>query len=442
MPTLKLTQIAVDRLKPAESRKEYWDSQLPGFGLRIAAARPGREPVKTWQAMYRVGGKLVRQKIGTLATIPRVDEAREMARASMLLAHKGTNPVDERRLAEAEERRRIESEQSRQRDTVGAVLDRYVQHKMTPVGNPPRPSWRPDTFKEVSRCFEVDVKPAIGTKPIRDVSRRDVRGMIDAIAERGRVPHAHHVLAYLRPAFAWAVEKDIIEVNPAAGIADPDPRKREDRTRDRYLNDDEIVAFWSGCEAIKWPFGPLFQLLLLSGQRRDELADARWREFDLDKALWTLPGERTKNGKGHIVHLAPLAKEIMGQLPHIGGAGYVFTTTGDAPVSGFGRARERLDAAMEQETGEKVPPFTLHDLRRSAATGMAKLHIVQEVVEKVLNHVSGKVSGVAAIYNRHDFLEERKAALEAWSRHVEGLVRPVPSNVADLNEARERKASA
>jgi integrase len=365
MPNLKLTQEAVKRLKaPAEGRVEYWDNQLPGFGLRVGASRTGRDPRKTWQVMYRVKGKLVRETLGTLATIPKVDNARDLARASMQKAQSGIHPAKERQQAVKEEQRHAEAAE---RDTLSAVLDRYIREHGAR-------RWRPETLKEVGRSFEVDVKPSLGGRPIGEITRRDVRELLDAIVARGRAPHAHHVLAYLRPALEWAVEREVIPANPAAAIPDPDPRKREARSRDRYLDDEEIRLFWLGCDKIGWPFGPLFQLLLLTGQRRDELAAARWSEFDIDKALWTLPRERTKNDKAHLVHLSPLALEIIGKLYRIeGDNGFVFTTTGASPVSGFGRVRERLIATMtEQQGGGHAEHFTLHDLRRSAATGSGR----------------------------------------------------------------------
>jgi integrase len=437
MPNLKLTQAAVERLRaPATGRVEYWDSQLPGFGLRIGAALVGREARKTWQVMYRVKGKLIRETLGTLSTVPKVDVARDLARASMQKAQKGINPVEERQRVKAEEQRQSEAQEARRRDTLAAILDRYVAEYGAK-------RWRPDTLKEISRSFATDIKPALGSRPIGELARRDVRELLDAIVARGRAPHAHHCLAYLRPALAWAVEREIIAANPADDIPDPDPRKREARTRDRYLDDDEIRLFWLACDKIGWPFGPLFQLLLLTGQRRDELAAARRPEFDFDKALWTLPRERTKNDKAHLVHLSPLALDILGTLHAIGnGGGFMFTTMGDSPVSGFGRARERLVAAMRDlrrgDLGSDSEPliaidhFTLHDLRRTTATGMAQLGIAQHVVEKVLNHTGGKISGVAATYNRFEYLDERRAALETWSRRVATLAGKAPANVVQL----------
>ena len=205
--------------------------------------------------------------------------------------------------------------------------------------------------------------------------------------------------------------------------------------RERTLDDEEIRPFWLACERIGWPFGPLAQLLLLTAQRRDELAYATWSEFDLEKRTWILPGERTKNSRAHIVHLTGLAVEILEKLPLLASnKGWVFTTGrgDDTSVSGFGRGRERIAGAMTDISGEDTAPFTLHDLRRSAATGMAPLGIAPHVVDKILNHSSGKIVGVAKIYNRFEYLPERKAAFDAWARQFESLIQPPPSNVVEL----------
>jgi integrase len=410
MPKIRLTQVAVDKLKPpAAGRVEYWDTTLPGFGLRVAAPRAGGEARKTWQSMYRVNGKLVRETIGTLATIPKADAARDLARASMQAAGRGVHPVAERQAVE-------QAEQARERDTLAAVIDRYLDRYAIK-------RMRPDYYKETKRALDVDVRPALGTKPIGEVTRREIRELLERIVDRGSPSHANHVLSYLRAMMNWAVSNDLIGANPCEGLKAPAPKIE----RDRALTDDEIPAFWRGCDAVGWPFGPLFKLLLLTAQRRDELAEASWSEFDLEKALWTLPGERVKNGKAHLVHLPALAIEILAALPRVGDKGLVFTTTGDTPVSGWSVGRKRLAKAMRQTEGgegDTCDWFTLHDLRRTAATGMAGLGVAPHVVDRVLNHVSGSIRGVAAIYNRHAYLDERRAALDKWSRHVASLVLP------------------
>jgi integrase len=423
MPTIKLTQPAVDKLKPPVSgRVEYWDSQCPGFGLRVSAPARNGAGRKTWVAMYRVDGKLVRETIGTLATFPNVADARELARASLQKAAKGINPIEDRR----QQKRATEA---RARDTLGAVIDLYLEQYA-------RRRMRPDYYKETKRALEVDVKAVLGARPIGDLTRREIRDLLSAIVARGREPHASHVLAYLRAMLNWAVGEELIEVSPAAGIPDPDPRKLQDRERDRYLKGDELCLFWLGCDKIGWPFGPLFQLLLLLGCRRDELACARRDEFDLPRRTWTLPRSRAKNDKEHVTHLSDLATQILETLPRPDESALLFTTNGRTPVSGFGRARARLAAAMQElNDGIPVQAFTLHDLRRSAASGMAEeLKIAPHVVDRILNHTGGTIRGVARVYNKAQYLAEREAALEAWGKYLAGLTEPPPppSNVTEL----------
>jgi integrase len=212
------------------------------------------------------------------------------------------------------------------------------------------------------------------------------------------------------------------------------------------LSDDEIVAFWNGCDSLGWPFGSLFRLLLLTAQRRDEVGCMTWLEVDLDSGLWALPRERAKNDRAHEVQLSRFALDILAAAPRITGSQFIFTTTGQRPASGFSKAKQRLDIQMahlcaeelgkadsvEDKIAKGLPAWTLHDLRRTAATCMARLNIAPHVVDRILNHVSGTIRGVAAVYNRHAYLEERKAALEAWGRYVENLVRPAPPNVVPL----------
>jgi integrase len=227
----------------------------------------------------------------------------------------------------------------------------------------------------------------------------------------------------------------------------------KERSRDRALSDDEIRWFWHSCGELGWPFGPIFKLLLLTAQRRDEVGGMRWSELDLDKRIWTLPRQRAKSDRGHELQLSEGAIDILRALPQIAADGrLVFTTTGKTPVSGFGNVKRRLDAAMvkarrrslglpEEErefrnaTGlaaneplpVEIPEWTLHDLRRTAATGMARLNIPPHVVDKILNHSGGTIRGVAAVYNRFAYLEERRAALEAWGRYVTELIAPARS---------------
>jgi integrase len=355
----------------------------------------------------RVNGKVVPVLIGNAAVMPQLAEWRKRGRELAQLATQGIDP-----------RRQKTEAAPTVKEVVGHYLGQHAIHRM-----------RLDYYKETKRALTVDLKP-IEDQPIDKIVRRDVRILLGGIVARGRAPHASHVLSYIRPMFRWAVDQEIIANNPAAGVPDPDPRKRQDRERDRYLDDAEIPAFWAACDQIGGLFGPLFQLLLLTAQRRDEVAGMTWPELDLEKRIWALPRERTKNDKAHVVHLSALALEIIKVVPRLSDK-FVFSTTGGTPVSGWGRARRRLAAAMGDPE-----PFTLHDLRRSAATGMARIGIAHHVVDRILNHSAGKISGVARVYNQFDYAAERHAGLEAWSRHIESVLLPRPSNVFEIATAR------
>ncbi len=272
MPTIKLTQPAVDRLKPpASGRVEYWDNQLPGFGLRISAPRPGtREGRKTWVALYRVNGHAVRETFGTTALLPSVAEAREKARQSMQAAQTGVNPVQQRRgAARAAEL----AEKKAAAETFGAVADRYMAEYV-------EQNTKPATIKETRRILERDVKPKWGDRPIWEITRQDVLDLLNEIADNRKRPRrgttggaavqSNRTLARLKTLLRWALDEELIATDPTARVR----RRVKETARDRALSDDEIRWFWSACDEIGWPFGPLFKALLLTAQRRDEVG--RW----------------------------------------------------------------------------------------------------------------------------------------------------------------------
>jgi integrase len=199
-------------------------------------------------------------------------------------------------------------------------------------------------------------------------------------------------------------------------------------SRDRVLSDDELRLVWKAAEGMGWPFGPMVQLLVLTGQRRSEVAGMEWQEVDLEKATWVIPSHRTKNAEAHLVPLSPPAVAILASLPRVGD--YVFTTTGRTPVSGFSRAKAALDGRAE------IAPWRLHDVRRTVASGMARLGVNLPVIEKVLNHTSGSFAGIVGVYQRHSFADEKRRALEVWGRFVEELVSDEPAgNVVALGRS-------
>ena len=270
------------------------------------------------------------------------------------------------------------------------------------------------TWRESERLLATHVLPLWRACSVQEIARRDVVELMDAIVDRGAPVSANRTLAVIRRMFAWLVERGVLVTNPCTDVKAPTAEK----SRDRVLTDDELAAVFRACESLNEPFGALIKLLALTAQRRDEVGQMSWREVDLNARMWTIPKERAKNGIAHDVPLSEASVTVLAGIRRITGSrGLVFTTTGETPVSGFSKMKKRLDMAVPN-----APPWVLHDLRRTAASGMARLGITLPVVEKVLNHTSGSFGGVAGIYQRHHFADEKRSALEVWSRHVEKIL--------------------
>lgn len=311
-------------------------------------------------------------------------------------------------------------------DLVPAVLDEFVS-RYVEVKN------SQSYIDETKRIIEADLKPAWKQKLIKAVTKRDVLRLLDKIVDRGAPIMANRVRALLSKFFAWCVERDIIEFSPMASIKPPS----KETTRDRVLSDDEIALVLKACDAVGAPFGPMVKMLFFTGQRRTEVAEARFTEMEIEgnNQVWVIPPERAKNKKEHFVPLTSTVLDLVKSLPRIVPAEgkkaiFLFTTNGKTPVSGFSKAKKVIDNAMigilrETATKEgkdpdkvRLEPWTFHDIRRTVASGMARLNVAVHVVEAVLNHRSGSIRGVAAVYNRYDYADEKRAALTAWAEHL------------------------
>ena len=251
--------------------------------------------------------------------------------------------------------------------------------------------------------------------------------MLDGLAEAGRAAMAGRTMAYARACYGWAQKRGKVPANPFQGL----PVPAGIVARDRVLDAREVGEVWRAAGTLGHPFGPLVRLLLLTAQRREEVGAMRWSEVSADLSVWTIPAGRAKNGAAHVAHLAPEARAVLAGVPRLTGCDYVFTTTGTSPVSGFSKAKERLDAAVAAARAEAamkggaeaepMPAWRLHDFRRSAVTWLAgpPHRFPPHVCDKLLNHVTTTgLSDVARVYQRAEFLPERKAALVAWARHV------------------------
>jgi integrase len=228
-------------------------------------------------------------------------------------------------------------------------------------------------------------------------------------------------LKVVKSFFNWCVGRAIVERSPCEGIRVP----TVERARDRVLTDRELAAIIRVAHQLGGPYGAIVEVLALTGQRRDEVARMSWDEVDLDRRVWKLPGARTKNDKPHIVQLSDPAVVVIGAQPR--SSRFVFSRNGVAPIGDFSSQKRRLDDLCG------ISQWRLHDLRRTMVSGMASLGVAPHIADKILNHVGGTISGVAAVYQRHEFLKERRDALERWGAHVVGLLRE--SEVVELKAA-------
>lgn len=408
MAVKKLTEVTVRNLKaPVQGRLEIWDALLRGFGIRIT-----EKDARSYFVMYWIGPKGQRkQRRLTLgdARVITLSDARDTARRALESVARGIDPATQR----------FSAPSTTGSDTLRAVIEAYLSRQA-------EPNTRRSTFLQTKRTFDVDVIPVFGAMPIAAITRRDIDVALDTIIERGAKVQANRTLARLRALFNWAVSQEYLASSPVDKIR---PRTKE-HSRERTLSDPEILAFWRSCDQLSYPFGPLCQILLLTAQRRTEVATMEWTEIDFDARVWTIPRHKAKNDHAHRVDLSDLTVELLHQLPRISDK-FVFTTTGISPVSGFSRAKCRLDRLMTQDV-PNLEPWIFHDLRRTAATRMASLRVDPHVVDKILNHITGTIRGVAAIYNRFGYSEQRQSAMNTWGRFVSDLVLPTTSNVVAL----------
>jgi integrase len=387
VPRIKLTKGAIDALPTGAADVVYWDTGCPGFGVKVTPK--GR---KVFLVLYRTGGagsKLRKYTVGPYGRVT-LHQARVAAQKVFSAKLEGRDPAREKREARIRE----------VTDRVGDVLENYIAQHVSANRS----------AAEISRLLRREVGAAWGHKSVHDISKRDIVELVSSIDRRGAPAAANKTLKSIKAFLGWCVGRAILDRSPAEGV--PLPAREE--ARDRILSDVELAKVIRAARRMDGPYGEIIEFLALTGQRREEAAQSTWNEFDFDQQIWSLPKMRTKNGKSHVVHLSAGAIAVLRRRPKRGA--YVFTISGAKPFSRFSAAKHKLDALCG------VTGWRLHDLRRTCVSGMARLGVAPHVADKVLNHQSGTISGVAAVYQRHDFLAERKEALELWSAHVIKIV--------------------
>jgi integrase len=291
--------------------------------------------------------------------------------------------------------------------TFGSVVDSYLTRYAAK-------RLKPGTLTDVERYLRRHWGP-LSSLPVRKITRADVAARLACIAEQNGRFAANRARAALGSLYAWAIAEGLADANPVVGTR----KAVDEKARDRVLTDEELRLIWQ--HAGEGDYGAIIRLLILTGQRREEVAAMTWEELDLEGATWRIGGERTKNTRAHEVSLTQPALEILGARRRCDGRSLVFGARG--PFSGWSKAKASLDARMSAALGGCAPaPWRLHDLRRTAATRMADLGVQPHIVEAVLNHVSGHKAGVAGVYNKSTYAGEKLMALELWSKHVVGVM--------------------
>ena len=383
MPRVKLTKNSIDSLPTSASDTIYWDAGCPGFGVKVTPK--GR---KVFVVLYRTGGAGSRLRKYTIGVFGRITlhQARVAAQRVFAAKLEGRDPAAEKRTA----KRRVEA------DRVDELLEAFIAQHVS----------QNRSAADISRLLRREIGKAWGHKSIHEINKRDIVELISMIEQRGSPVAANKTLKTIKTFFRWCVGRAVLDQSPADGV----PLPAKEVARDRVLTDLELAQVILAARAMGGPYGAIVELLALTGQRREEVAGSTWDEFDLEQRVWTLPKARTKNEKQHTVHLSDKAiailKRVKKQEP------FVFSVHGTKPFRNFAFAKRGLDDMSG------VQNWRLHDLRRTCVSGMARLGIPPHVADKILNHQSGTISGVAAVYQRHDFLAERNDALERWGAHV------------------------
>ena len=410
---MKLTEKAIDELQIEPGRRDrlVFDEVQRGLGVRITASGS-----KTFLVQYTLDGTKRRVPLGHVSAIT-LRDARAAARRILGEVALGVDPAAARK-AKAEA---AKAERRRQAYTVQALIDDWRAEHLADR----RPSYAAEATRALRVAFKSKLAAGADTL-IRDEARRILAGLPKAMRTR--------TAAYGRACWGWALKLGKVEANPFESLPLPAPK-----ARDRVLSDDELRAVWLAAKADASRFGRIVQLLILTGQRRAEVAGMRWAELSADRRTWTIGAERAKNGTASIVPINDPAREIIEAIP--AGGDLVFGSVrkydgAELAFNGFSKCKIDLDAAAGL-----AAPWRLHDLRRTVATGLQALGVRLEVTEAILNHVSGSRAGIVGIYQRHEWADEKRAALDAWGRRVLEIERGGAKgvNVLDLAARRSRK---
>jgi integrase len=396
---VNLTDRTVAALTCPVGRKDalFFDTALKGFGLRVTT---GGARVFLYQ--YRFGPRVRRQVLGDWPNITAA-QGRRLAEQMRGSVRAGADPVAQRKAAhiaalaaEAETQRAAAATAF----TLRRLIDEWDRRHLAGM----RASYRRDAMGRLRLHLA-----AMLDRPAATITRTESVQQLDRISVEAGETTARRVMGYGRSAYEWARKREMLEVNPFDGL----PPMGRDIPRDRVLSDEELRKIWRTAADLGPVHGGFVRFLLLTLARRDEVAQMKWEEVAQDLSIWKLPAERSKNRKGHVFHLAAPARSILASLPTRGAAETVFATSGGRRLSTFSYIARTI--VQRSDTFG----WRFHDFRRTGVTWLATNGVAPHVADRLLNHVQGTISGVAAIYQRSEFMAERKAALEAWAAHVD-----------------------
>jgi integrase len=390
----KLTVRTVDALVLPEGKDDeiYWDEDLEGFGHRLR--RSGDKVARSWVAQYRHAGQTRRM---TLKSILTPGQARDEAEKILAKVALGQDPATEKK-----------RKASADRFTFSALAEQYLAAK--------KPEVRPRSFTEMERYLQSNYFKPLHNIPVDAVTRRDVAARVLEIARKNGQVAAARARTALSAMYTWAMENGLAETNPTVGTAKP----KAPPSRARALSDQELLAIWRATEE-ETDFNRIVRLLITTGQRRSECGGICWPELNTDHTIWTIPAKRAKNGREHSLPLGSLSREIIARVPHVVGRDLLFGARTERGFTGWAEHKRALDKRL----GDQVRPWTLHDLRRTAATRMCDIGIEPHVVEQILNHQSGTrrgISGSGGVYNKSKYARAVENAVAAWDRHLRALI--------------------
>jgi integrase len=392
-----LTEPLIRNLKPAAPGRRYAIADAVVPGLKIRVTDKGAKSFVLWRRYPGAKNSAAARSLGKVGELKLAD-ARTKARAWLALLAQGKDPS---------------VEDAASVTTFGVAVEDYLARHVKGLR----------TARGAEREIRNELLPHWARRPLNEITRSDVIRLIDRIVARPAPGQARNIFGHIRTFFNWAVEHGLVEASPADRVR-PARLIGPKMPRQRVLTDAEIKEFWRAAVRMPYPYGPMYQMLLLTGQRRGEVAGARWREFDLAAKTWTVPPERFKSNSVHVVPLTDEVLALLAALPRWQNCDALFSNDGRVPVNRFSAAKRTLDRTMSAPA-----TFVIHDLRRTVRTRLSALRVPDAVAEMVIGH--GR-KGIQRVYDQHTYLDEMREALESWAARLHTIVEPPPANVVTL----------